>query len=286
MLIVCDDRETKICALARDQYDNIQIEHLNVGDFLLCYDNHPLVVVERKTWSDLAASMKDGRLKNIEKLRAYRDSTGAKIAYLIEGICRPHEIVNGIPYRNLRAHLDHLLFTDQIIELYSINQKDSLRRLQEFASNLDKFGQKIEQPVDGIQTAKIRTELTNDQISDKIWSSFDNISEQSARAFRSYKIEDLYTGNIQLEELSNIVVGARKFGPKRAQKILDQLNDMSSLRKLLCAVPKISTKRAQYLIDCLKEPRDLFLNWKDVKGLIQEKAGPCVINTITAYLFK
>ena len=67
--IIIDNREQKIKQkLTVEKYPFISYENLELGDILVKYDNELLLIIERKTLSDLASSVKDGRYKQ-QKIR-------------------------------------------------------------------------------------------------------------------------------------------------------------------------------------------------------------------------
>ncbi len=301
MELFCDDRERQVWKCAENKYDNVYSEHLTIGDFLIGLRSaagglFPLAIIERKTWEDLAASLKDGRVHNINKLRSYREETGARIAYLMEGTApkMPETaLVGGIPYQNLRAHLDHLLYRDGIIELYSSGPADSLRRLLEFGRNIVGLAEAGQGSCpDGVAAAKIKIELTDDQITDKIWASFEGISLASARAFRSYRIGELYTGSVKEVDIANVQTGSRKFGPARASALFASLSREQTLEKILRAVPNIASKKARLIIDCMADGirviplADLFVRWNDFKPVLQLKIGKKCAENIEKFLVR
>lgn len=282
MEVICDDREHLVFKYARDRYDNVSSQRLTIGDYIIGYRRDgllcPLVIIERKTWADLAASIKDGRTNNVENLREYRTKTGAKIAYLIEGAApaNPERAeVAGIPYRNLRAHLDHLLYTDAIIELHTLNARDSLRRLLEFAGHLERYKEEPASAVDGIQLATAKREATCDEISDKIWASFKGISIATARAFRTFKIKQLFTDELCADVLANMEINGRKFGQKRAETIHAAKFQEHVFYTLLCSVPSIGPKRARAITDKV-DARALFLSWNSTRELIQDTSARAI----------
>jgi ERCC4-type nuclease len=86
---------------------------INVGDYAIVLPgstNALAAVFERKTWADLAGSIKDNRMtqqfKNMENIRR---KTGCKVYYIIEGLMYRSDttIVSRIPYKNLYAKLIH-----------------------------------------------------------------------------------------------------------------------------------------------------------------------------------
>lgn len=87
-LIHIDNRERELKAMA--ELAGIQnkyvFSNLDYGDILISVDGvmPPLVVIERKTIADLAASVKDGRYKN-QKLKLKEKCGAGTVYYIIEG---------------------------------------------------------------------------------------------------------------------------------------------------------------------------------------------------------
>lgn len=141
MEIIIDDRERTIIkyidSFSKKFNINFTVKRLEIGDYAITYCDHILLVIERKTWDDLAASIRDGRKDNIKKLLSLRSDTGCDIAYLIEGKAfpKPDKKFKNIPYKNLRAHLDHLAFRDNVHMLYSEDYEGTAYRLFELAKN-------------------------------------------------------------------------------------------------------------------------------------------------------
>ncbi len=175
MEIIIDHRERHVIPHF-DEYENVfhvkfRVDHLEVGDYAICYKNYILVIVERKTWNDLAASMRDGRKHNIDKLINLRNKVNCQIAYLIEGPAMPNQnkLYNRIPYKNLRAHLDHLAFRDSVHMLYSNDENSTALRLMELALNIstDKVSCK---EIDDIIKAAVNLSkfVNNDVVNDEV----------------------------------------------------------------------------------------------------------------------
>ena len=85
-----DARERELVPLIREkmgetEHITIVVESLPLGDIIFCKDEHELLIIERKSVADLAASIKDGRYQE----QSYRlDGTelhNHNIVYLIEG---------------------------------------------------------------------------------------------------------------------------------------------------------------------------------------------------------
>jgi ERCC4-type nuclease len=92
-----------------------RVEQIGIGDYnILILDESAKTVlasiIERKTWKDLSASIKDGRMdRQCKEMQKMRDKSGCHIMYLIEGAVRYEDdyLVNGIPFKNLHAKVRH-----------------------------------------------------------------------------------------------------------------------------------------------------------------------------------
>jgi ERCC4-type nuclease len=137
--LLIDDREKKVIPYFLESYDFVELEvkRLHIGDYAITKDNEILIIIERKSWEDLSASIKDNRIENVEKLLSTREKTNCKILYLIEGKARysASKKIARIPYKSLLAHLDHLMIRDNIHIIYSNNEEDSATRLIELCKN-------------------------------------------------------------------------------------------------------------------------------------------------------
>lgn len=85
MEFIIDNREAKV----KQYFENkpyVTLQNLDIGDFIFKYNNEIVCLIERKTISDLLASIKDGRYKE-QKIRLQNcEIESHKIIYLIEGI--------------------------------------------------------------------------------------------------------------------------------------------------------------------------------------------------------
>ena len=85
MTLYLDYRESRLleeCAKLKAEYPSIVVEtkNLEVGDMTFSH-----YLIERKTWSDLEASIKDGRYHEQSFRLETAQSNGLKIYYMLEG---------------------------------------------------------------------------------------------------------------------------------------------------------------------------------------------------------
>lgn len=138
--LIIDDRERHVTQYINDVKTDIlyKITRINIGDYAIMYKDQIIAIIERKSWKDLASSFRDGRKENVEKLIELRNKIGCKIMYLIEGKERYKETKRHgrIPFRYLEAHLDHLIFRDEIHIIYAKDVQDCLPRLFALITNI------------------------------------------------------------------------------------------------------------------------------------------------------
>jgi ERCC4-type nuclease len=79
--LIVDNREN-IKELLQKKITNISFENLLIGDYCFKIDNEPFLIIERKTITDYAASIKDGR--NREQKKRLLSQNMHKL-YLVEG---------------------------------------------------------------------------------------------------------------------------------------------------------------------------------------------------------
>jgi ERCC4-type nuclease len=141
--IIADDRESNGANPYFDKFiiaDNAQyskkpkkagggniklcVNRVTTGDYNIILNDGPKqiisMIIERKTWKDLAASFKDGRAKNQHKgMLSVQARTGCMIMYLIEGRITydKNTKVNRIAFLNLDAKRRHLIIQgNQLIQ--------------------------------------------------------------------------------------------------------------------------------------------------------------------------
>ena len=119
--------------------------NLDVGDIIIKDDKERCVYIERKTLSDFAASIKDGRYREQkERLKAVRDSRGGggegmvKVLYLIEkDINARNGMVGGIPYRTLIGAMMKSMFRDGFSVYQSAGINESCKLIERISKHME-----------------------------------------------------------------------------------------------------------------------------------------------------
>ena len=162
--LVVDTRETSLldildAEMSEPTSRGVKYAHIKkqitVGDYLICtptaQDARILACIERKTLIDFAASLRDGRYRNTEKMLRLRDATNCRLFYLIEGPAfpSPSRKFSRIPFKSIMGAMTHLMIRDGIFVILSENEKCSASRLKNLLISYDILADAISAPPHG-----------------------------------------------------------------------------------------------------------------------------------------
>ena len=270
MEIIVDDRERAIIPYLEDvshtTHLNYKIQRNEVGDYAITYKGCILMVIERKTWTDLAASFRDGRKENILKLLELRERTGCQIAYLIEGDATPikTKLYSRIPIKNLRAHLDHLAIRDGIHMIYSKNEQYTAERLFELASNylsLDEIIKSVDETIGGSNADELKNDMNVEvSITEQVLRCLPGVGSivSTVLAENGITLHSLYHQKYTVDEISTLKYSSGAFlGIERGRKIVEGTQKMINSQsvanlkihsRILATVPLITIKTADIIL--------------------------------------
>lgn len=126
-----------------DKKKNIIIEYsnLDIGDYHFYYNNNLVLLVERKTINDLAASIKDGRHREQKSRLETMDKS--KIIMLIEGsINKPNDSIkyNRIDPYTIISSIYNTMFRDNFHVLHTSSPEETVFCLFNYVKKLYKTG--------------------------------------------------------------------------------------------------------------------------------------------------
>mgnify|MGYP003683527841 CR=1 FL=1 len=236
IVLAVDCRENALATLLK--LPNVISQQMDVGDFLFLQNGKPLLVVERKTYEDLAASIADGRYTE-QKARMQQFECPNK-AYLIEG---SYPATEKIGYTRVTTKaIDSSLLGLAIRDGYQIIYSQGLDHTKELLLKIQK--KLVDWPV---QQAKERHYVEHIKVSKKDNMTPTNcylaqlkqipgVSTAIALAIQS-KYLDLWSLMSAIQsgqaDLPNLKVNNRRLG-KTGQQILDYLGSR--------AAPKLTLK--------------------------------------------
>lgn len=123
MELIVDNRERDLLKY----FENVKTENLGMGDFVIRDGSEVIFVIERKTWMDLADSIKDGRYHN-QKKRLLETYDVSKIVYIFEGAWNygpDNSFISGIAKSTLISCVLNTSLRDGIRVFVSGWQKDT-----------------------------------------------------------------------------------------------------------------------------------------------------------------
>ncbi len=146
-ILLCDHRERAV-TIHHTEWASIRhkIAEYNIGDYAIVDPTGRLLVIfERKTLEDFAASFKDGRHENRQKLAAVSAKTGCRVVYIIEHANWPRQsdTYGHIPYRAIESAIFHLVVRDGVCVLRTRDTLDTAQTLARFVHSCDTVYQSL-----------------------------------------------------------------------------------------------------------------------------------------------
>lgn len=275
-----DDRENE-CAplfdvLSGRRSVTTKVKRLTTGDFAAWMSNELKILIERKTWNDLASSMKDGRLeKQLDSMNLVRTQTGCAVIVMIEG--RPGASHGHIEMTSLRTKLDHIMLGGRAHVIFTSSTNDTVQRVFELVDHIvyDVTVQSGAVPVDILTHAK---ERTAEQMLIDMFCAVPQISMNTATllAKNGWMFLDLYETTAEI--LATLVYPSGNTMPiARARKITEALGTKACWIKVLERVTGVTKKTGQTIMDAEADPYKWTLQTlQDLEKSKLRKLGPVV----------
>jgi ERCC4-type nuclease len=282
--IIMDNRERAIISTNGNFQGRISIECMKTGDFKILKrvsdGSIPIMLIERKTLTDMSASIPDGRAyEQPEKMVKFRqENEGCQLYFIIEGpnthnddhvICNR----NGITYATIIRRLDHIMMNDNIHILYTRSIAETMKRIMSLIKNYESrnehrdrqnvvFGSmKSIENIDKNIEQNIEQDTSNGKLPDneikgpeplpivsKIWMAIPGISQKNINVIRAkYSLKTILTMSPIQENINAIAGivrgGGRRIGPSLANKMLN-----FNPSKVISSINGIGAARATAII--------------------------------------
>jgi ERCC4-type nuclease len=177
MQLVVDCRERALI----EHFPTASVKQLVLGDFAIEQDGKEVVIVERKTVADFAASISDGRYREqSERLMAY-DIPNHNVIYLIEGSLKYYK--HKIPKATLLAAITSLLYGKGFSVVRTESVEDTADFVRALLAKLQKEKGFAEPKVGGSSVRKQkRDKITPETIDAIMLSQIPSVSATTAAA--------------------------------------------------------------------------------------------------------
>jgi len=153
--LIVDARERAVIPFIETELQShaFVVKQVTTADYLICRhrpeerESRVIAAIERKTHEDFAASFKDARCENINKLRALRAATGCQLYYFIEGPAfpSPNRRFARIPFSCILASITKLMVRDGVFIVQTENESHTAKRLADLLRVFDS----VENPYGG-----------------------------------------------------------------------------------------------------------------------------------------
>lgn len=121
---------------------NIEITNLSIGDYQFLINEELFIIIERKTITDYASSIKDGRLRE-QKKRLLANCGNAFILYLVEGDLTQNNKsfkYNKVEKNTIISSIVNIMMRDNINVFHTNDQDETIFFLKSIYRKLDKQG--------------------------------------------------------------------------------------------------------------------------------------------------
>lgn len=139
MKLIVDGRESALAAALQANGTPFELDTLALGDVTLVNDdNDTVLVVERKTWQDLASSISDGRYSEQSARLHATELDNHQIVYIIEGNIRSYTQRGHVSKEALRSAVVSLNYYKGFSVMQAVSTSDTAQILADFLRKISK----------------------------------------------------------------------------------------------------------------------------------------------------
>jgi ERCC4-type nuclease len=127
--ILCDDREDSVYDYLQGRDIEVIKKRIKTGDFNIKFNGCLALIIERKTWEDLASSIVDDRLKSqIANMMERKKEYNCRLLFVIEGgkpFRGDNVEVSGVKFKALKTKLRRLIIKYDIPHIFTKDHEDT-----------------------------------------------------------------------------------------------------------------------------------------------------------------
>ncbi len=271
--IKIDFRENELINTLKTNIENVPkfknielcVQNLHIGDIVLALDDKDYIIIERKTVSDLASSIKDGRYEEQSFRLDGSEYHNHNIMYLIEGDLTkmPNYFKNNIDKMTLYSALFSLNYFKGFSVLRTINLVETAIFI---CNSLIKLHKSIIN--DGkLPYYKDRKIINNNIVKDDLDVCENNVDKSNTMILDLDMVEeqeDATTDDINVQKNKKDYVDV----VKKVKK--DNITKQNIGEILLCQIPGVSTVSAKAIMSKFSSVSDLIFKLKEDKTILNK----------------
>jgi len=137
-IIKFDNREKDLIKILEDKGYNVSLENLDLGDiqFVDLTTKEIIIIIERKTYADLSASIKDGRYKEQKERMMHSIKKSIRKIVLLEG---ENTSTFKLPINTLTGVIINTMIRDNIHVFMSKTKNDTIEFIENIILHLPKY---------------------------------------------------------------------------------------------------------------------------------------------------
>lgn len=252
----------------------VEYKTLDIADYIIAAKKEDgqediLAIIERKSLDDYGASIKDGRIMNVEKLLKLRTDTNCQIYYLIEGAANPgyDTLYAGIEYYKILANIRDTQILHGINLINTTNKLNTAKELRFLAERYVKSYDIISSKITGSGTLseimqkckptekqQLKTDLlvtwTNLLSSAKDVKTQINPSLKASTLARKWTLKHWIYGRIPEAEVAELRVNNRRLDGAQIEALSQPMSKELQF-KLLSCIRGISADMARQVLDIM-----------------------------------
>jgi ERCC4-type nuclease len=145
-IIKFDNREKELIKILEEKGYNMVLENLDIGDiqFLDLTTKDIMIIIERKTLSDLSSSLKDGRYKEQKERLLHSLKKDVRKIILIEGTDLNDF---SLPIKTFNSIIINTLIRDNIHIYISKNKEESIEFIENIILNIPKYYEELKKEI-------------------------------------------------------------------------------------------------------------------------------------------
>ena len=173
--LIVDIRENKLINMFNESKVKFTTEQLDLGDIVIKKGEEIVLIIERKSISDLKASICDGRHREQKCRLMGSDIPNERIMFIIEGnFDRKFDMkISGVPISTLVGSIVNTIFRDNL-KVYKTNSivetaQFILKLNNKFSKDLDKFYREENFPITNLDYSKSIKKKKKSNMTPEVW---------------------------------------------------------------------------------------------------------------------
>ena len=293
MKLIIDNREPEeIINIIKSRVNNVELKNLELGDFHIVDDNEletleTLIIIERKSISDLIASIKDGRY-NEQSFRLNENLLdNSNIYYLVEGDSNKFvKYKKEQEVKMLYSSMLSLSYYKKFSLIKCNNIIDSCEFIIRFYEKLEKDREKLKKNKIKLEKKKVIDYINNNLENQEKSDNPENVNPENVNP-ENVNPENVNPENLNLnpnKQYINVIKNSKKSNITIDNIDIIMLSQIPNISSVTASELIKEYKSLKNLIDCLEKNENILDNLKIKNNNSTRKLNKTTITNLKKYL--